>query len=118
MGLVHAQLVVRDGDTQGSRDGVGGMARHEGVVLALVRIRETTDTAELTVGGEAGSPSREDLMSVSLMAHVPDDLILRHVIHIMQCDGQLHDAEARSQVSRIMRELVDDETTQFVANLR
>ena len=69
------------------------MARHEGVVLALVRVRETTDTTELAVGGEAAPPSCEDLMSVSLLTHVPDDLILRKVKLKMKRHGKLHGTE-------------------------
>ena len=49
------------------------------------------------------------------MAHVPDQLVVRRIEYVMQRGGQLDDAETRSQMAGIQRELLDDESTQLVA---
>ena len=53
------------------RDRVGCMAGYESVILALRRVGERTQTAELTVGMEPVATAGEYLMRVCLVAHIP-----------------------------------------------
>ena len=51
------------------------------------------------------------------MTDIPDDAIFRCIEHMMQCDGELDDAEARAQVAARDRHGVDHFGAQFVGDL-
>ena len=56
-------------------------------------------------------------MRIGLMAHIPDQAILRRIEDVMQCDGQLDDAEARTQMAAGDRNRVDHFLPKFVGKL-
>lgn len=90
-------------------------ARPERIVFALGHARKTADAVQLPFGFKRLAASRDDLVGVGLMADVPDDPVLRGVEDVMQGRSQFHGPEARCQVARIDRTLVDDVTPQLVA---
>ena len=92
-----------------------GVPAPEGVVLALGHARKAADASQAPLGPERLAAPRDDLVGVGLVADVPDDLVLGRVIDIVQRGGQLHGAEARGQMARIDRALVDDIPPQLVA---
>jgi hypothetical protein len=94
------------------------MTANERVVLALLWRWEGTYASELAVGLELLTPSGQNLMTIGLMTHVPDDTILGSIEHIVQGDGKLHHAKARCQMARVHRELLHNVPTQFFAYLR
>ncbi len=51
------------------------------------------------------------------MSHVPDDIILRHVKHVMQCDGQFNNTERGGKVSSRFGDRLDEFPTKFVGEL-
>ena len=62
------------------------------VIRALIANRKAGDPAVLADGGEAIAPSSQNLVSVRLVSHVPDDFVLRRVERVMEGEGQLHRA--------------------------
>ena len=105
-GLGHAE---RRGDRHRS------VPAPERIVFALGHARKTADAVQLPFGFKRLAASRDDLVGVGLMADVPDDPVLRGVEDVMQGRSQFHGPEARCQVARIDRTLVDDVTPQLVA---
>ena len=91
------------------------MPAPERIVFALGHARKTADAVQLPFGFKRLAASRDDLVGVGLMADVPDDPVLRGVEDVMQGRSQFHGPEARCQVARIDRTLVDDVTPQLVA---
>ena len=65
------------------------MSTGKRVVLTLRGGWEGFDTTQLTIGTELLTPSCQDLMAVSLMAHVPNNTVFRRIIDIMKCNGYL-----------------------------
>jgi hypothetical protein len=89
-------------------DGRCRMPGPEGVVLALVPLQEAGDAVFLTQRLHLARATRQDLVRVSLVAHVPDDLIARRIEDAVQRDGKLHHPEARTDVTPRARADVDE----------
>src|SRR5271165_4218145 len=69
-----------------------GMAGTEDVVFALGTFGEAREPAALAQRPDAGAPSGQDLVRISLMADVPDEPVSGRVEHIVQRDGEFDDA--------------------------
>ena len=59
------------------------MSAGEGVVFTFKRCWEWTDAMELSVGAECLTSSGQNLMSVCLMAYIPDDAVFRSIVHVV-----------------------------------
>ena len=94
------------------------MARTKRVVLALGHTREATNAAHLAIRREKIATLRDDLMRICLMAYIPHQLIVRCVVDIVQSNGQLNRTEARCQVARVFRALLDNVLAQLATILR
>ena len=77
------------------------MAGDKRIVLAFLRIRESADAFVSSQGGESVASTGNNFVSVSLMAHVPNDTIVRSIEYAMQSHGKLHRSQACAQMSRI-----------------
>ena len=95
MAICIAFQLCSHSHTQCCRYGVAGMTTGKRVVFALRRRWEGFDASQLTVGTELLAPSCQNLMAVSLMAHVPHNTIFRGIINIMECNGNLRHAKTR-----------------------
>src|SRR6476469_1008305 len=58
-------------------------------------------------GADAVAPPGQDLVRIGLVAHVPDELVVRRVEHLVQRDGELDYAEACAKVAAGHRDRVD-----------
>ena len=105
----------RLGHAESRGDRHRGVTAPESVVFALGHARKAADAVQPALGPERLAASGDDLVGVGLVADIPDDLVLRGFEDIMQRRGQLHGPEARSQVPRVDRTLVDDIASQLVA---
>ena len=105
----------RGGHAQRGGDRSRGVSRAERVVLAFAHARETAQPVQLAIRQEPVAPTRDDLVGISLMAHVPDQLVVRRVEDVVQRGGQLDDSQTRPQMPRIGRKLLDDEMPQLAA---
>ena len=89
------------GQTQGGRNGCRRVAGAKGVVRTLIHFGEAADAFAGAVGLERFAPAGQDLVCISLMPHVKDQLVLRRVIYIVHGYDELHCAQARTQMARI-----------------
>ena len=103
------------GHTQRCRDRNRCVTAHKGVVTALATARETAQTVQLTIGGEGVAALGDDLMGVSLVTYVPNQLILRRIENVVECCRQLHSTQTRTEMTGIYGALLDDVASQFVA---
>jgi hypothetical protein len=71
----------------------------------------------LTQRADAVAPAGEDLVRIGLVADVPDQPVGRGVEHVMDRDGQLDHAEARSEVPAGRADRVDHLGAQLVGEL-
>ena len=107
---VLALQLSRHSHTQSSRNRIAGMSTAERVVLTLVGVRERLQPVQPAVGAEQVAPTRQNLVSVGLMPHIPHNTVVRRVEHIMQRHRQFHHTQARSQMARVHRQLLNDVT--------
>ena len=104
--------------TQGSRDGITGMAAGKGVVFTLSGRGEGPQTVQLAIGGEGIAPPRQHLVAVSLMSHVPHEQIARRIHNVVKSHGQFNGAEAGGKVSGVLRQFFYKVSAQLSAHCR
>ncbi len=83
------------------------MARTEGVIFAFRAAGEARQAAPLADRAHALAPTRQDLVRIGLMAHVPDERIARRLKDMMKGDGQFHNAKAGPQMAARRRNAFD-----------
>ena len=115
--LVALQLVGHS-HAQGSRNAVRGMSRRERVVLALLRGGESAQAAQLAQRVELVAPSGQDLVRIGLMSHVPHQAVVGRVIDIVQRHDDLDGTQARSEVARMDADLLDNELSECLTDIR
>ena len=89
----------------------------ERVVFALGTLGEAGKSAALTKCTDAVAPASENLMRVGLVADVPDQLVAGRVEHVVQGNGQFHDAEPGTKMASGFGHSIDRLATQFVGEL-
>ena len=92
------------------------MTDAEGVVLAFRTRREGCEAAALFDRTQGIAPSREHLVRVGLVAHVPDQAVVRGVEHVVQRDGQFDGAEPRREMAAPLADRVDQVAAQLVGD--
>ena len=97
MGL--PQLVTGTGHSQRSGDRGGGMAGFEGVIFAFAALGEAGNAAIRAQGMKFVTAARQELVYVTLMAHIKDQLVLGHIKNPVQGKGQLHHTQVGGQMS-------------------
>ena len=63
-------------------------------------------------------PAGDYLMGVSLVPHIPYNLVARGVEHIVEAERQLHRAEAGGEMSALLRHGVDDKLPDLLREKR
>src|SRR6516225_11116991 len=82
---VLASQIASHRHTQRAGNRRAGVRHVESVVRAFVAYRKAGDASVLADGREAIASAGDDLMSISLVAHVPNDLVARRVEAVVQC---------------------------------
>ena len=59
------------------------MTAGEGIIFALQGCRERTDAVQLPVSAERIAATGKNLMTISLVAHIPNDAVLRSIEYVM-----------------------------------
>jgi hypothetical protein len=93
------------------------MSDAESIVLALRALEEAADTVLHPVLSESVASTSYDLMGISLMAHIENQLVFRSIIHVMQGHYKLHGTEARAKVTRVHRAALYHILTDLFAKL-
>ena len=109
--------LVGDGEAQRRADRGGAVRRAERVIVAFGALGEAAEAAALAQGADAVAPPGQDLVRIALMADVPDQLVVGRIEHIMDRRGQLHHAQARSQMAAGDADRRDGFGAQFVRQL-
>ena len=80
------------------RDRGGTVRRPERIIGRLRPFGEPRQPAFGAQRTDTVAPSGQDLVRITLMAHVPDDLVARRIKNRMQGDGQLHHTQPGPQM--------------------
>ncbi len=83
------------------RDGCGAVAGIKGICRALHTLRKAAHSTEFSQCIKAILSAGEYFVSVTLMSHIPDDLVPVKIKCQMQRHGQLHHAEIGCQMSTV-----------------
>jgi hypothetical protein len=92
-------LVAGQGHPQRCGDGGARVPRAEVVEGALAALQITGDSVLLTQGMEIVVATRDQLVGISLMTHIPDHTVMVEIQGLIQGQGQLNDPETRAEVT-------------------
>lgn len=95
------------------------MSHTKCVIFTFASFWKTRDTALRPIRVKYISATSQNLVSIGLMPHIPDELIIWRVKYIMQRDRQLHHSQTRSEVTiSNLRDNIDDILPDLVGYLR
>ena len=94
------------------------MAHAEGVEGGFVPLGEGGQAAVLADAGHGFPPPREDFVGVGLVAHVPDDAILRGVKAVVQGEGELDYPQAGAEVAAALADAPGQEVAELFGQRR
>ena len=106
------------GHAQCGRNTIGGMATDKRIIGTFLGRGKGAQPMQLAIRGELLAAASQDLMSISLMAHIPYDAVVGGVKHIVQCNRQLNNPQTGRQMSRVHRQFLHNRLAQLVADLR
>ena len=95
-----------------------GVADAQHVILALAAPWERMQATFLTDGANFIAATGQNFVWIGLVTDVPDKLVERRVIDIVQRHGELHRAKPGGEVSAGTAHAVEQVTTQLVTQLR
>src|SRR4030095_13898907 len=93
------------------------MSHSKRVVFTFTSSWKTAKSLILSVGNKIIAPAGENFMPVSLVSHIPNQLIVGRIENIMECNGQFNHAKARTKMTPMNADNINDVLAQFVANL-
>ena len=94
-----ALVISRQGHTQGCRNAGGGMPCTKVIKPTLTALEITGDTILLTERVEIDVTTSDQLVGVSLVAHIPHHPVLIQIKGLVERQGELHDPKARPEVT-------------------
>ena len=83
------------------------MSGFENVIFTLTAFGKAGDTAERPQGLECVIPPCNQLVNITLMPDVKNNLVLRHVIDTVQRQCQFYHTQIRRQMSSPLRNRLD-----------
>ncbi|VTQ58091.1 Uncharacterised protein [Stenotrophomonas maltophilia] len=108
--------LASDGHAERGRDRGRRMADAEGVVLALFTLRERCHAVLLLDGVDLVAATGQDLVWVGLVTDVPDQLVLRGLVQVVQGHGEFDHAQTGGEVAAALAHRLDEVGTQFVGD--
>ena len=102
------KMVACHSKTQGCRNRGRRVPGAVAVVLAFVPLQKSGNATLLAKRFEAVKTPRQKLMHIGLVSHVPHNLVVRSVEHVMQGKRQFHHTQARSQVTAMLSHLTNN----------
>jgi len=94
------------------------MADPEGVVLAFLALGERCHAVLLLDGVDLVAATGQDLVRVGLVAHVPDQLVDRGLVQVVQGHGEFDHAEPGAEMTATLADRLDQVGTQFICDGR
>ena len=94
------------------------MSGAKSIIFAFAHFRESADPFVHPVGMKTVPPPGADLVRIGLMPHIPDQLVIRRVENIMDCDSEFDGAQAGTQMTGVLRGFFDQEFADLPAKLR
>ena len=94
-----AAQITRNGKAECCRNRRAGVGRAKGVIGAFAAFGEAGQTILHPQGADPVATSCQDFMGITLMGHVPNNLVLGGVENRMQGDGHFHNTQPRSKVT-------------------
>src|SRR5436190_23788338 len=91
--MLFAFTIAGDGHTECSRNGSRGMASAERVIRRFVTAQKTAHAAVLLDGRKQITPAGENLVGISLVAHIPYQPVIRRIKCVMQRYRKFNRAE-------------------------
>ena len=91
------------------------MRRAKVVEFALSALGKTAQATQLAQRCHAIPSAGQNLVRVSLVAHIPDDAVFWGVVNVMQCHGELNRAQVGAEVPRGLGHAVQQITAQLIA---
>ena len=89
------------------------MGHVKGVIRALVADGKARNAAVLANGWETVAATSQNLVAISLVAHVPDDLVAWRVEGVMERQRQLDRAQTGGEVAADLGDHADEIVSQF-----
>ena len=93
------------------------MAGAKSVVIAFFPARKTGNAAALTQGFHGFAPSGQNLVRVGLVAYIPDNLVCRSVVHVMQGNREFNRTKIGGQVSAGFCNRGENKSAQLIRKL-
>ena len=100
MAISFAEKLVAAVQSEHGRDAASGMARHEQIVGAFVRIRVAHQSAAGANRGKLAVAAGDELVRINLMAGVPNQAVAAEVERRVQGQAELDNAQVRSKMGR------------------
>ena len=94
------------------------MSRVKRVAIALPSFWKTTKSAFLAQGLKFTFSSGEDLVSVCLMAYIPNQLVIWKIQYIMQCQCKFYHSKIGCQMSSCPADGFNQKASYFFCQLR
>ena len=94
--------IIAGHDAEPGRDGGSRVARQEGVIVAFFGVGEAGEPAVLAHGVYLVLPSRQNLVRVALVPHVPEQPVFKEVEGVVQSYRQFRRAEIRGEVAAFL----------------
>ena len=114
--VIFTVELVRARNTVSPRNRAGGVRRSNNVVLRLATIRVTRQATLLTQSLKRVTTSHQ-LMHIGLVAGVEKNVVLGRFEDTVNTEGQLHNAQVRTQVTAGRRHVRHDELADFLREL-
>src|SRR5258705_5090430 len=87
------------------------------IVLAFASFRKTAKSLVFPVGYKIIATPGEDLVTISLVPDVPNQLIIRRIVNIMKCGSQLNHAKAGAKMAAMNADYIYNILAKFITNL-
>src|SRR5579875_793776 len=100
MAVVLTEQIIAHLETEGAGNAAAGMAGHEQVVGAFVRIGIAHQSAAPADGVELFVTSGDELMWINLMSSIPNKTVAAEIEGQVQGQAQLDDAKIAGEMSR------------------
>src|SRR5215471_8790138 len=92
------------------------MSHTKCVVLTLRSFRKTTQSFVFTIGDEIVAATRKNFMAISLVANIPNQLVIWRIINIMESNSEFYSTQAGTEMSPVNANSINDILTKFIAD--